>query len=248
MRGVRIDLTGQRFGRLTVIGFAGKLKGKIRWRCLCDCGNEVTVSSGHLRPDGTKSCRCLLRETVTARQIKHGLSTSQFYDAWAHIKDRCFNPRSKCYKDYGGRGVTVCERWIQFENFRDDMLPSFPGKGWSIERDDVDGIYEPQNCKWILKEHQARNQRKTVRLEIGQKFGAWEVISGPEWGIKRGTAYRCRCICGIQRFVRAYMLKGGSSRSCGCVGGGQRGLLAAEFVRTQKLFDLPFDLDFDLAA
>jgi hypothetical protein len=164
---------------------------------------------------------------------------------WAQMKKRCLNLSCKEYKNYGGRGITVCDHWLKFENFRDDMLSSFPGKGWSIERKDVNGIYEPQNCEWIPTNHQTRNQRRTARCEIGQKFGAWEIISGPEWGVTRGTAYRCRCICGIERFVRAYMLKGGISRSCGCIGGGKEGLLAIQFIRRHKLFDLPFDLVFE---
>jgi len=116
------DLTGQKFNRLTVIDFAYSKNWAIYWNCLCECGGEKIVKSIFLRTNSTKSCGCLFRK---GNNLKHGLYYSKFYKKWYSIKTRCFNKNEVGYPRYGGRGITVCERWLKFLNFRNDMYQSY---------------------------------------------------------------------------------------------------------------------------
>ena len=147
-----VDLTGKRFGRLVAFAFA---KGK--WYCLCDCGNLALVLQGNLTRSFrvTKSCGCLQKDKVT----KHGLSGHLTYGVWEAMLQRCNNPALKQYKDYGGRGIKVCERWLNFDNFAKDMLPSWK-EGLEIDRIDNDGDYKPSNCRWTTHAVNQRNKRK----------------------------------------------------------------------------------------
>jgi hypothetical protein len=168
-----IDLTGQRFGRLTVLNRAGTAQTggetKVTWSCRCDCGEEVIVWAGALRSGHTKSCGCLDRDQRMARNTKHGASkrgeTTPEYLTLRGMIDRCTNPNNKYYADYGGRGIEVCERWRKsFANFLADMGER-PKKGrYSIERLDVNGHYEPGNCVWIPMHEQATNKRNNRLL------------------------------------------------------------------------------------
>lgn len=151
---------GQRFGRLVVLGLSDYKRYRIL--CKCDCGNIVPIYKYNLRDGISKSCGCLRNEIVT----KHGHNTdkkgkSPTYSSWDGIIQRCNNPNCKAYKHYGGRGITVCERWNKFENFLADMGEN-PSKGYSIDRIDVNGNYEPSNCRWATAKEQSRNKRATV--------------------------------------------------------------------------------------
>jgi hypothetical protein len=214
-----IDLTGKRFGRLNVIARANTDKwGCEKWFCRCDCGSEKAVRSNALSAGHTMSCGCLQKEINTSRLTKHGMHTSSVYYVWRGLKSRCLWKNGRSYKNYGGRGITVCDRWRDsFETFLADM-PPYPGKGWSIERNNVNGNYEPGNCRWIPREQQSHNTRKTLWLNTGQKFNRWTVMEGPLWGVpsKQGVSYRCQCECGAERIVQAARLKNGLSKSCGC--------------------------------
>jgi hypothetical protein len=144
-----IELTGKRFGRLRVAAYAGHY----RWLCRCDCGRCVIVTATNLRSRNTRSCGCLHKERVT----KHGRWGSREYNTWHGMKQRCFNPRANGYGWYGGRGISVCDEWLPFEPFFADMGPCPPG--CSIDRIDVNGNYEPSNCRWGDAKQQTENRR-----------------------------------------------------------------------------------------
>src|SRR4249920_3506499 len=123
---LKIDITGQRFGRLVAIEDAGRTKRKeVLWLCRCDCGAEKIVSASHLRQGNIRSCKCLTREITRQNSLKHGHRVnrhhSDTYRSWAAMLTRCYNKNTRCYKNYGGRGIFVCERWHSFENFLADM-------------------------------------------------------------------------------------------------------------------------------
>lgn len=154
------DLVGQRFGRLLVKEFGGVYKNRrYHWDCICDCGNTVRVVRDNLVNGHTQSCGCLSLELKT----KHGKSKSRDYYIYHMMIQRCYNPKDSGYKWYGGRGVTVCGRWLEsFENFYEDMGKR--PKGMSLDRKDNDGNYEPSNCRWATKEEQHSNTRSNVWL------------------------------------------------------------------------------------
>lgn len=163
------DLTGARVGRLVVRGSAGKNRhGHSLWNCECDCGGECAVASAKLlsktRP--TKSCGCVQRENLADRNRNsrtHGMRHTLSYHSWKGLKQRCLNEKDRGYHKYGGRGITVCERWRDsFEAFLEDMGEAPPGH--SIERVDVNGHYEPGNCVWATATVQNRNTRRTQRF------------------------------------------------------------------------------------
>ena len=152
------DLTGTRFHRLLVISYAGKS----RWNCLCDCGRQKVISAGAMQYGGTKSCGCLSKN---GKNYKHGLTKTKLYWTWTGMIQRCENPKSPRYFDYGGRGIRVCERWREsFENFKQDMGEK-PSPIHSLDRINNDGDYEPANCRWASIEEQAANRHKKYRTK-----------------------------------------------------------------------------------
>lgn len=161
-----IDLTGRRFGRLVAMEhtYEPSCEGEIRrlWRCMCDCGAIVAVRSADLKRGNTKSCGCLAQESRT----KHGGCSSAEYRIWSGMIQRCTNPNAPGYENYGGRGIKVCKRWIEFANFLADMGGK-PSPQHSLDRKNNDGDYELNNCRWATRLEQARNKRAQKRNRFG---------------------------------------------------------------------------------
>jgi hypothetical protein len=151
------DIQGMKFGHLTVIDRAdNNAENRAMWRCECVCGNTSIVMGKSLRSGHVKSCGCQRGN----RETKYGTHAKKMreYAAWINMRQRCGNPNVDQYKYYGARGIRVCERWQRFENFLADMGPR--PAGHSLERMDVNGNYEPSNCRWATKQEQIDNRRE----------------------------------------------------------------------------------------
>jgi len=176
----RLDLGGQKFGRLTVINFAEIRKKRTYWNCKCDCGNTVVVKGDNLKKGNTQSCGCFKKEIHT----KHGKWLTPEYRAWQHMIQRCTNKKDKFYKDYGERGITVCDEWRSFVNFYTDMGER--PKGMSLERKNNNEGYNKENCVWATMQEQQNNTRQNRHLTLGgrrQTISQWS----KELGIGRLT-------------------------------------------------------------
>ena len=177
------DLTGQKFGRLTVIERAENGKnGSTRWLCRCECGNEKIIEGGHLRSNKIKSCGCLLTDILIDRNHTHGMTNTRLFHIWQGIKNRCFNKNFEHYKHYGERGITICKEWKDnFMSFYDWAMANGYKDVLTIDRIDVNGNYEPSNCRWIKQAEQSRNRRDTVYITYNGEthtFYEWSKITG----------------------------------------------------------------------
>jgi len=183
-----IDLTGRRYGRLTVIKFLGRNSKKVsRWLCQCDCGNTTAVSGTNLnsKRSPTKSCGCYIAERLSAGLFKsHGKRNTPEYKVWIKIIERCENENAENYKFYGGRGIKICQRWRNsFEAFLEDMGVR-PSPKSQIDRKDSNLGYSPDNCRWVDKITQARNTRSNRREEFNGI-----VMCVAEWAETLGVPY-----------------------------------------------------------
>lgn len=173
-----LDLTGQKFGLLTVIERAGKDDwGKITWRCRCQCGNERIAPGNALKIGRVRSCGC--------KRELHGMTGERLYNEWRDMKRRCYNPHSPIFKDYGGRGITVCAEWANsFEAFRDWALANGYRDDLTLDREDNDGPYCPENCRWATKKEQGNNKRSNHMLTYR---GTTQTVA--QWADETGISY-----------------------------------------------------------
>jgi hypothetical protein len=187
------DLGGQRFGRLQAVSFDGTGHGKTWWICICDCGNEKRVAYAHLVLGLVRSCGCLRKQTaakhIRSIAMKHGIcsgGTPRWYQIWSGMMQRCYHRNSPRFDRYGGRGITVCDRWHNPTSFHSDM--GDPPEKMSLDRIDNDAGYSPENCRWASARQQQNNRSDTRRTTFNG-----ETMSASEWaqrlGITKATMY-----------------------------------------------------------
>lgn len=184
------DLTGQRFERLVALGPIGKTwKGTVQWLCRCDCGKHSIVQGYNLAGGSVRSCGCLQKEKASLVWKIHGMRKHPLYGTWTGIIDRCTNPNSRDYIHYGGRDITICEEWRHsFEAFHDHVsqLPHFGEKGYTLDRIDNNGNYEPGNVRWATWAEQRRNTQQNILLTLDGKTRC-AAVWAEELGMKQAT-------------------------------------------------------------
>lgn len=170
--GAYLDISGQRYGRLVAIERCKRKKGKkTAWMCVCDCGNEANVNLGDLRSGRTKSCGCYRRENTaiigkTAKRVTHGDTDSRLYRIWNAMKNRCLRESTNAYQWYGNRGISICNEWLEYQEFKAWAVENGYSDKLTIDRIDNEGNYEPSNCRWITNKEQQRNKSNSRFITI----------------------------------------------------------------------------------
>lgn len=190
-----VDLTGQKFGRLTVLRRVGTKNQSSLWLCRCECGNLKEVTLSHLRAGSIRSCGCLFREVhaqqlATANKTRaiHDEYQSKLHNVWGSMVQRCTNPKSAAYHLYGGRGIQVCNEWREYTAFRDWMVAHGYTDGLTIDRIDVNGNYEPFNCRLVTRKEQQSNRRNNIKINVnGELLTLAQIIDRYE--LKGTNAY-----------------------------------------------------------
>lgn len=183
-RNTVIALKGERYGRLTVVESVAYKKGGHKYHlCVCDCGAEKHFTNSNLVKGKSKSCGCLAKEATSKAKKSHGLSGTRIYRTWNMMRQRCSNPTVDRYPQYGGRGISVCDRWKSFESFYEDM-GDIPSPKHSIGRIDNNGNYEPSNCRWETPEEQGSNTSRTLLIEhdgVTKSLSQWAGELGADY-------------------------------------------------------------------
>ena len=180
------DLTGKRFGRLIVLGYSHKRNSHFYSLCRCDCGTERVISNSNIKSGHAISCGCFRKDATKIRSLTHGCTSGRLtteYHSWTRMKSRCININNIYYKNYGGRGIKICDSWMKFENFLADM-GNKPTPKHSIDRIDNDGNYEPENCRWANMKEQQRNRSNNRIIEF---YGRSMTL--PEWAEEKSIKY-----------------------------------------------------------
>ncbi len=181
------DLTGYKFGKWTVVSLHSKKphpKGEIRrWNCVCDCGNSKSVLERSLTKGVSKSCGCYHKELLRKRLTKHNMSNTRLYSIWHGINERCTRTGTRISKNYGDRGISVCDEWKQFEPFHEWAIENGYSEDLSIDRINVNGNYEPSNCRWVDVITQANNTRNNHYVTIGE-----ETFTITQWARLKGIS------------------------------------------------------------
>lgn len=176
------DMVGQMFGKLTVVSRV-EAPGKVKWVCRCSCGGFKEARSDHLISGGIRSCGCIVRSGINSR--KHGMAGHRLYKRWENMMYRCYRKKDVNYHNYGGRGIRVCKRWHNPVNFIKDMYPTFE-EGLTLDRKEVNGNYNPSNCRWATIEEQVNNKRNTVYvLHEGERVPA--AVLARRMGVTRSS-------------------------------------------------------------
>lgn len=182
------DLTGRKYGRWEVVSFSHKVSVKnganYYWNCRCECGKEKVVLANGLRSGASTSCGCYNKEIISIPK-KHGMSKDRLYWIWHSMIDRCVRKNNPGYKHYGGRGISVCEEWLDSKNFIEWALSNGYRKDLTIDRIDYNGNYEPSNCRWVDWKTQANNTSRNHYVTIDG-----ETLTVAQWAERNGIAYK----------------------------------------------------------
>lgn len=179
------DLTGQKFGKLEVIRRAPNRGNCTMWECKCECGNSTIVSAGHLKNGHTQSCGCYFHEALSERNYKHGLSNQRLHVIWGNMKQRCLNPNNTKYDNYGGRGIKICDDWMNFLSFYEWSTTHGYRDDLTLDRIDVNGNYCPENCRWVTPEVQSLNRTDNHYLTFEGR-----TMTIKEWADEIGLSFR----------------------------------------------------------
>jgi hypothetical protein len=179
----KIKIEGHKFGRLTVVRYTEIIKGRSCCECLCDCGNTIITKVKYILNGDTKSCGCLKKDTAiinSRKYVTHGMTNSLIYKVWSSMKDRCLNEKCHAYKDYGGRGISICKRWHSFTNFYEDMGSGY-NQGLELDRERNNEGYSIDNCRWVTPTVNKRNRRGCVFLTVDSQtkhISEWSDLTG----------------------------------------------------------------------
>jgi len=185
----RKDLTGMKFGRLTVLEYYDTTRHGVRWECRCDCGATTIAYTSSLTTGNTSSCGCFYKERIKTINIKHGMRHTKIYSTWCNIKKRCKDVSSKRSKDYGGRGISVCKEWNNdFISFYKWAMDNGYSDDLTIERINNNGNYEPSNCKWATAKEQNDNKRNNIFVSINGVVVSFRDFL-EAFGVKYKTGY-----------------------------------------------------------